>query len=269
MKIKKGQWALVTGASSGIGKSYAERLASDGVNLVLVARTESMLQKLAADLKAKHQIEALVLAKDLSRLSAAEEIFKSLDQKGVNIDILINNAGFAVYGKLHETDFKKNQEQLMLNVVSLSSLTQLFVEPMAKRNSGIVINVASTAGFQPLPYMANYGASKGFVRQFTEALWAEYKDQGVQFLAVCPGSTETNFFKIVNAEEASVGKRDTPENVVNESFKALEAGRIYIIPGSVSNFLLSQLGRLVTHKFSSKLTEKVMRPRNNKKTHIR
>ncbi len=261
MELSKGQWALVTGASSGIGKAYAEHLASKGVNVVLVARTESQLNQLAKDLESTFKIKTLVIAKDLSLLQTPQEIFAEVQKQGLHIDILINNAGFAVYGKLHQTDFKRNQDQLMLNVVSLSSMTQLFLEAMTQKNAGIVINVASTAGFQPLPYMANYGASKGFVRQFTEALWAEYKDQGIQFLAVCPGATETNFFKVVNAKEASVGKRDTPENVVNESFKALNEGKVYVIPGPLNNYLLSQLGRVVTHKCASALTEKVMRPR--------
>ena len=173
----------------------------------------------------------------------------------------MNNAGFAVYGKLHEANLARNQEQLMLNVVGLSSLTQLFIKPMVENGkSGTVINVASTAGFQPLPYMANYGASKAFVRQFTEALWAEYRHEGIQVLAVCPGSTETNFFNIVNAKEASVGKRDTPENVVEESLRALKCGKMYVITGPLNNFLLSQLSRLVTHKFVTRITEKVMRP---------
>jgi short-subunit dehydrogenase len=262
MKSYKNKWALITGASSGIGKAYAERFAKEGSNLILVARNQLALEALAQELRSLNGVKVIVMAKDLSKLTSPEELFEEVKAAGVHVEILINNAGFAVYGKLHQTDFSRNQEQLMLNIVALSSLTQLFVKPMVENgNSGVIINVASTAGFQPLPYMANYGASKSFVRQFTEALWAEYKADGIKVLAVCPGATETNFFSVVNAKEASVGKRDTPENVVDESLKALACGKIYVIPGPANNFLLSQLGRVVTHKFSAKLTEKVMRPK--------
>jgi short-subunit dehydrogenase len=262
MKLYSNKWALITGASSGIGKAYAERFAKEGANLILVARNKDSLEALANELHTSAGIKVLVIPKDLSKLSASEELYKEVEAAGIHVEILINNAGFAVYGKLHETEFQRNQEQLMLNIVAVSSLTQLFIKPMVEKgNSGVVINVASTAGFQPLPYMANYGASKSFVRQFSEALWAEYKNEGIKVLAVCPGATETNFFSVVNAKEASVGKRDTPENVVDESLKALACGKIYVIPGPVNNFLLSQLGRVTTHKFAAKLTEKVMRPR--------
>lgn len=257
----KNKWALVTGASSGIGKAFAERLAKEGANLILLARGQEALEELANILRQTYLVQIVVLAKDLSSQQAPEEVFAELNKTGIHVDILVNNAGFAVYGKLHETNLAKNQEQLMLNIVSLSSMTQLFVKPMAERKSGIIINVASTASFQPVPYMSNYGASKSFVRQFTEALWAEYKNDGVHILAVCPGATETNFFNVVDAKEASVGKRDTPENVVNESFRALACGKIYVIPGPMNNFLVSQLSRLVTHKFITKITEKILRPR--------
>lgn len=265
MSLYSGKWAMITGASSGIGKAYVERFAKEGANLILIARGQQALEQLAQEMRIQAGVEVLVIAKDLSLQNSPQEIFDEVKEKNIHVDILINNAGFAVYGKLHETILARNQEQLMLNVVGLSSLTQLFIKPMVEKNrSGTIINVASTAGFQPLPYMANYGASKAFVRQFTEALWAEYRNEGIKVLAVCPGSTETNFFNVVNAKEASVGRRDTPENVVEESLRALKCGKIYVITGPFfSNFLLSQLSRLVTHKFVTKITEKVMRPQLN------
>ena len=262
MGLYSGKWAVITGASSGIGKAYAERLAKEGANLILIARGQQALEELAHVIRTQVGVEVLVIAKDLSLQNSPQEIFNEVQTKNIHVDILVNNAGFAVYGKLHETSLTRNQEQLMLNVVGLSSLTQLFIKPMVETGqSGTIINVASTAGFQPLPYMANYGASKAFVRQFSEALWAEYRNEGIQVLAVCPGSTETNFFNVVDAKEASVGKRDTPENVVEESLRALKSGKIYVIPGPFHNFFLSQLSRLATHKFVTKITEKVMRPR--------
>lgn len=192
MKSLNKKWALITGASSGIGKAYAKKLSKLGTNLILVARSQKVLENLATELCADW-VEVQVIVQDLSLTEGASQLFEKVQAIGVHVDILVNNAGFAIYGKLHEIDLARNQEQLMLNVVNLSLLTQLFIKPMVQCKEGI-INVASTACFQPLPYMSNYGASKAFVRQFTEALWAEYKNEGIQLLAVCHGATETNFF---------------------------------------------------------------------------
>jgi uncharacterized protein len=261
MDNQKNNWAVVTGASAGIGKAFAENLAAKGKNLVLVARNRAKLSELSARLKSEYGIETRIICKDLSAAGAAGELFHEVESLKLQIDTLINNAGFAVYGRLHETDIRRNEQQLMLNVVNLSLLTQLFLPAMVERKSGAIINVASTAAFQPVPYMSNYGASKAFVDSFTEALWAEYRNSGVRFLSLCPGATETEFFDVVGAPEASVGKRDTPTNVVTKAFEALRRGRIYIIPGPVNNFLLSQLGRLFTRRFIARTAEKVMRPR--------
>lgn len=149
----------------------------------------------------------------------------------------------------------------MLNVLAVVDLTHLFLPDMLKRKSGVIINVASTAGFQPLPNMAIYGATKAFVLSFTQALWEENRKRGVQFLALCPGATETEFFNVVGAEEASVGKRDTPENVVQVALRSLQAKKIFVIPG-FANYISAQSSRFITRKQMLYLVGRMLRARH-------
>lgn len=258
----KNRWALITGASSGIGKAFAERLAKEGANLVLVARDQQALESLASALKLQHNIETLIISKDLTHLEAPLELYHAVEAAGVKVDILINNAGMGVFGKLHETELERNQQLLMLNVVALSSLTQLFLPAMLANKSGIVINIASTAAFQPLPYMSNYGASKVFVLNFTEALWAEYVKEGIQFLSVCPGPTDTHFFIAMKRKPMNFGKLDQAEAVVEQALKALQQRKILTICGPLHNFITAQISRFFTRKFIAKETLKVMRSRH-------
>ncbi len=255
------KWVLITGASSGIGKAFAEKLASQGANLVLVARREALLQELATTLKEQHGIETVVIPKDLSRLEAPQELFDTVQKSGILIDVLINNAGFGVYGKLHETSLESNQEMLRLNILALSSLTQLFLPDMLAKKSGIVINISSIVGLFPMSSFENYAASKAFVRSFTEALWLAYKDDGIQFLTVCPGSTKTSFFNIAKMKP-SQKLVDTPELVVEQALKALNKNKIYVVTCTFKNFIIGQLPRFLTHKFMVKLTAKKPRHRN-------
>lgn len=248
------KWVLITGASSGIGKAFARRLASEGANLVLVARNEDALQNLAALLKQQHAIETLVIPKDLARLEAPQELFDAIERAGLSIDVLINNAGFGVYGKLHETPLDSNQHMLLLNIIALSSLTQLFLPNMLGKKAGIVINIASIAGFFPYPYLSNYAASKAFVKSFTEALWSEYRADGIQFLTVCPGSTDTNFFNVAHMKP-SQPKPDKPEWVVEQTLKALNKNKIYVTCGTLGNVIIVQLLRIFTSKFILKMIE--------------
>lgn len=256
-----GKWTLITGASSGIGKAFAERLAGLGAKLVLVARDQAALDELAEALKQQHNIEVFVISKDLTHLDAPQEIFDTLQSKGIIIDVLINNAGMGVFGKLHTTQLAKNQQLLMLNIVALSSLTQLFITPMLAKKSGIIINLSSVAAFQPLAYLSNYAASKAFVINFTEALWAEYTSEGIQILSLCPGPTETNFFKIMGVKSHKE-KLDDPKIVVEKALKALDQKKIYTICGPISNFLSSQLPRFFPHKLVAKVAKKVMQSRH-------
>jgi short-subunit dehydrogenase len=237
--------ALVTGASSGIGAAFARALAARGCRLVLVARSKDKLEAVAAALP----VETEVLAADLSQPGVTLRPRSS-------VDILINNAGVGAYGRFEETP--DPSAQIQLNCASLVRLTQAFLPPMLERKSGVIINVASTAAFQPVPYMAVYGATKAFVLSFSEALWAETRGRGVEVLALCPGATETEFFATAG-EGAAVGSREKPERVVARALRAVEAGRSYVISGR-KNYLLAHTSRLLPRATSARLTERVMRP---------
>lgn len=187
--------ALITGASSGIGLEFANLLAKDGYHVVLTARNEKRLSEIANELKAKHGVDVTVLAKDLSLTDAAEELTAEILAKGIEVDILINNAGFAAYGPFDETSWKDEKDMIQVNITALTTLTKQLLPGMIKRNRGKILNVASTAAFQPGPLMAVYYATKAYVLSFSEAIDYELSHTNVSVTALCPGATATNFEK--------------------------------------------------------------------------
>lgn len=248
----KDKWALITGASSGLGKVFAEKLAAAGAKLVLVARSEEVLKGLASLLKQDHNTESIIIVKDLSKPNAAQEVFAEVKNAGTTIDILINDAGFGIYGHFHTTDFNRNEQMLMVNMLALTELTHLFLPDMVSKKSGIIINISSIAAFVPMPNFAVYSASKAYVRLFTEILWNEYQYEGVQFLCVCPGSTDTNFFK--NAKmKPSQPILASPDKVVDQALKALDKNKMYVVCGPFSNKIFVQLRRFFPRKFLAKI----------------
>jgi uncharacterized protein len=255
------KWTLITGASSGIGEAFAHEFAAKGSHLILVARSEDKLIALAEKLQKVHRIQAEVLVADLSQEGSPSRLYQQCMERGLNVDILINNAGFATHGLFEQLSGSRQHEEVMLNVLAVVDLTHLFLPDMLKRKSGVIINVASTAGFQPLPNMAVYGATKAFVLSFTQALWEENRKRGVQFLALCPGSTETEFFNVVGADEASVGKRDTPENVVQVALRSLQAKKVFAVPG-FTNYISAQMSRFFTRKQMLYIVGRMLRPRH-------
>lgn len=256
----QGKWALVTGASSGIGEQFARQLAKQGSHLVLVARSKSKLEGLALELRKMYGIKTEVISMDLAKEGAPSELYQQCQRLNLDIELLINNAGFATHGLFEQVSGERQHEEVMLNVVAVVDMTHLFLTDMLQKNSGAVINVASTAGFQPLPYMAVYGATKAFVLSFTQALWWENRNRGVKFFVLCPGSTDTSFFNVVGTEEASVGKKDTPERVVEVALRALEEGKLYVVPG-MQNYFGAQLSRFITRKQGLRLVGSMLRPR--------
>ncbi|CAH1195243.1 3-oxoacyl-[acyl-carrier-protein] reductase FabG [Paenibacillus auburnensis] len=255
----KGKWSLITGASSGIGEQFARQLAKEGSHLVLVARSERRLNTLAAELTRGYGIQSRVIPLDLSAAGAAGELYQKCQQLNLEIDLLVNNAGFATHGLFEKVSGERQHEEVMLNVAAVVDMTHSFLPGMLQRGAGAVINVSSTAGFQPLPYMAVYGATKAFVLSFTDALWWENRDRGVQFFALCPGSTETNFFNVVGTEDASVGTKDTPERVVAVTLRAMKKGKQYVVPG-LRNYLGAQISRFMTRRQSLRLVGNMLRP---------
>ena len=242
MNMYKEKTALITGASSGIGAAFAKALAAAGSHLILVARSEEKLRALANQLSSQHAVRAEVIVADLSRVGAAHAVFEETQQRGLTVDILINNAGFGTYGQFETLDAEREQQEIMLNVNTLVDLTHSFVPAMVARHQGAIINIASIAAFQPGPYAAVYAASKAFVLSFSEALWGEYRTKGVRVLALSPGATSTEFFEVSGSQDAMPTNVETPEQVVQVALRALEQGRPSVVSGR-QNALLANASR--------------------------
>ena len=242
------RWVLITGASRGIGEVFARYFAREGWNLVLVARSLERLNELARSLSNDFSCETQVISADLRDHSSPLHIYEDVKRKGIQIDGLINNAGFGGGGKFAESDLNRYLQMIDVNVRALVELAHLFLKDMIKRKRGFIINVSSTACYQPLPYASVYAATKSFVTSFTEALWSEAKRTGVRILNLCPGLTKTDF-----GAEAGIGdfKQDpfaeTPEKVVENAFRALQGNAPTVISG-FQNRLLVLLERLFPHR---------------------
>jgi len=256
-----GQTALITGASTGIGAVFARQFAARGAHLILVARSEDRLRALAAELSAAHGVTVDVLATDLTRPGAGADLADRVAALGRSVDVLVNNAGFATHGDVAQADPDRLLEQIQLNCTAVVDLTTRFLPAMTTRHRGAIINVASTAGFQPIAHMAVYAASKAFVLSFTEALWSETKPHGVNVIALCPGATDTPFFTVVAAEEASFGKRRTPEQAVATALRGLAQGKPSVVDGT-TNALLARTQRFLPHRTVLTIAERTVRPRN-------
>ena len=256
-----GQTALVTGASTGIGAVFAHELAARGAHLILVARSEGKLRTLATEIAAAHRVRVDVLPADLAEPGAGAALADRVAALGRTVDLLINNAGFATHGDVADADPGRLLAQIQLNCAAVVDLTTRFLPAMTARRSGAIINVASTAAFQPIAHMAVYAASKAFVLSFTEALWAEAKPHGVKVIALSPGATETPFFDVVGAEEASFGTRRTPNQVVATALRGLAKGRPSVVDGRV-NALLANGQRFLPHRAVLGIAERSVRPRS-------
>lgn len=235
---------LITGASSGIGEVFARKLAARGHNLLLVARSEDKLITLCNELGRIKSTHAQYVAMDLSQPGAPARLLAETEKRGLEIDFLINNAGFGSMGEFSQLDLERELGMIDLNVRSLVELTYRFLAPMRERRGGSIINVASTAGFQPVPYMATYAATKAFVLSFSEALWEESRPYGVKVMALCPGVTETNFFDAAKIQKPPARMVQTPEAVVETALRALARGKSSVISGW-SNFMMVESERLV------------------------
>ena len=197
----KGVTALVTGASSGIGKAIVRELAGQGAHLILVSRNVQRLEQEAEDLRIRFGVNVHVFPEDLSQLEERLELFAWIHQKSLTVDVLVNNAGVAHYGPFEEASFEDTSAMLDLNIHALTHLTRLFLPGMLERRTGGILNVASTAGFQPLPCLSVYAATKAFVLNFSEALWAECRGRGVRIFCLCPGNTLTRFHQTAGIDK--------------------------------------------------------------------
>lgn len=233
------QTALITGASGGIGLELAKEFAKDGYNLVLVARSKDKLESIAADFAKQYNISATVIAKDLSKASAPDELYNELKTQGIQIDALVNNAGFATYGKFVEIPLEKELQEMQLNMVTLTHLTKLFAKDMVARKNGKIMNIASTAAFQPGPLMAVYYATKSYVLFLSEALANEFKGTGVTVTVLCPGPTESGFQERAAMQESKLvqGNLMKADDVAAQGYAALKRGQAVIIPGFKNQML--------------------------------
>jgi len=258
------RFTLITGASSGIGEAFARRLAREKHNLILVARSEDKLRALCDTLAANHQIECHYVTLDLAAADAGTRLLEETERNGWEIDWLINNAGFGSAGDFATLDLEKELGMIDLNVRALVALTYGYLRKMRERRRGTIINVSSAAGFQPIPFMATYAASKAFVSSFSEAVAEENRPFGIQVLALCPGYTETNFFAASDIKEpVTVKGKQTVEDVVDTAMKAVTQKKSKVVSGW-TNYIGAIAGAIVPNSISSRVMAKVLRPRHQK-----
>jgi short-subunit dehydrogenase len=246
-KMEMTETALITGASAGIGLELARIFAKDGYNLVLVARNKKKLEELAGELNASHSIQICVLARDLSLPGAAQEIFDEVQQAGITVDMLVNNAGIQVYGEFKDSDLARQMELIQVNLVSLTQLSRLFIPGMVSRRRGRIMNLGSTGSYAPGVLNAVYCATKAYILSFSEGLAAELYGSGVTVTAVCPGGTETEFANRAGIENVRLFRYTMSARRVAElGYRAFMKGRQVIVTGlanqlQVTFYLLAQI----------------------------
>jgi len=254
--ISKRPVALVTGASAGIGREFARILAREGHDLVLVARREPELTVLATELKDRYAADARVITADLSKARAAQNVFKELGPD-TQVDVLVNNAGFGGHGAFHERERDADLRQIAVNVTALTDLTRLVLPGMVDRHRGRILNVASTAAFQPGPFMAVYYATKAYVLSFSEALAEELNGKGVTVTALCPGVTTTEFQQVAGVDDIPLTKGPlamTPSQVAEAAYRGMVKGKMVVIPG-----VHNKVGAHATRFTPTKVLLKVVR----------
>jgi short-subunit dehydrogenase len=252
--------ALITGASNGIGLELAKVHASKGGDLVLVARNKSKLDELKTELEKQFNISIYTVGKDLSLPNAAQEIYDETKKQNIQVDYLINNAGFGDFGMFAETDWDKELQMINLNITTLTLFTKLYLQDMVKRRNGRIMNVASTAAFQPGPTMAVYCATKAYVLSLTEAISNEVSDKGVSITALCPGATETGFQAAGAMDESKLfkGKKlPTAKEVAVYGYNSMIKGKTVAIHGSM-NYIMSNSIRFIPRALVLKVSRKML-----------
>lgn len=256
----RGKWALVTGASSGIGWALAEELAAGGAHIVLTARRRQRLLQLRKRLRQAHAVQVQVCAADLNQPSAPQEIFAFTEKHGIPVDLLINNAGLGSYGDFCQSDRQRQLGIVQVNCSALVHLTHLYLPGMLERRSGGILIVASTGAYQGVPYMATYAASKAFDLLFAEALAEEVKRYGVRVCALCPGPTFSEFQQVAGVPaHLAMGLEDTAAHVAQIGLRALAAGEHSVIAG-FTNWLGVEVQRLAPRRMVTRAAEMLFRP---------
>lgn len=257
----RGKWALVTGASSGIGWALAEELAAGGANLVLTARRRQRLTQLRKTLRRAHPVRIEVLAADLDQAGAPDEILAFTNEHGITVDLLVNNAGVGSYGEFCASDRERQLGIVQVNCSAVVHLTHLYLAEMVERRSGDILIVASTGAYQGVPYMATYAASKAFDLLFAEALAEEVKRYGVRVCALCPGPTASEFQNVAGVPgRMTVGMEERADQVARTGLRALAAGEHSVVSG-FSNWLGVEVQRIAPRRFVTYAAEMLFRPR--------
>jgi len=254
---------LITGASSGIGEVFARKLAARGRNVLLVARSEDKLITLCNELGRSNSIRAQYVALDLSKPESPARLFEEAEKRRMTVDMLINNAGFGSMGDFATLDLERELNMIDLNIKSLLELTYRFLAPMRERRQGAIINVASTAGFQAVPFMTTYAATKAFVLSFSEALWEENRPHGIKVMALCPGVTETNFFEAARGHKPPARMAQSPEDVVETALRGIAHGKSHIISGW-TNRAMVEAERLAPRSLVTRMAGRMMRSEQEK-----
>ncbi len=257
----KGKWAVVTGASAGIGLELAAQLAAMGTNLVITARRRDRLEAAAADLRARHGVEVEIVTADLNDPAAPDWIFSYTRDRGIAVELLINNAGFGLYGEFHRNDPVREVGMVRVNCVAVVHLTRLFLPAMVERRSGGVLIVSSTAAFQAVPYIATYAATKGFDLMFAEAVAAEVKRYGVHVCALCPGPTESEFVEVAGAPEPPRARVASAASVASLGLRALAEGRPAVVHGTANRAGIV-LQRMASRRLVTRAAGRMFRPKD-------
>ena len=251
--------ALITGASGGIGAELARYHAAKGGDLVLVARGTNALEQLKQELQSSHKVSVVVITADLSQPESAQAIYQQTEAAGIQIDILINNAGFGGHGKFHQRELGKDQAMMQVNMVSLVNLTHIYLQGMVARNSGKILHVASSAAFMPGPLQAVYYATKSFVVSFSQAIAQELIDTKVTSTALCPGAVATGFVKAGDLEGVSAwDKAATPESVAKCGYEAMQRGDLIAINEKALSFMINWVIPFLPRKTVLKISQKFM-----------
>ncbi len=255
----EGRWALVTGASAGIGVALSRELARQGAKLILTARRADRLEALAAELRGQGT-EVRIVTADLNDRAAPQAIFAATEGAGIAVDILVNNAGLGQYGAFATSDLEQELSQVRVNCEAVVHLTRLFVPPMVSRRRGWILVVASTASFQPVPYLSTYAATKGFDRFFALGLAEEVAAIGIRVTALCPGPTESEFFEVAGASAFRGRGVQSAEQVAARALRALASGQRTVIP-NLSGRATATLVRLLPTGWITRVVARMARPR--------
>ena len=255
----RNKWALVTGASAGIGKELAILLGAGGAHLVLTARRADRLESLAKDISGKHGVRVEVFPADLARPEVPGEIFAFTARKKIDIELLVNNAGFGAYGFIYQIPLSRQLKMVQVNCAAVVHLTHLYLPAMVERGCGDILIVASTAGFQAVPFISTYAATKAFDLLFAEGLAEEVACFGIRVCALCPGSTTTEFQKVARQPDRLIGRAETAEKVARVGLEALAAGKSSVISGRL-NWVQTQAQRLAPRRLVVRTAAKLFAP---------